>query len=60
MQFICLHTIEMSNSSIWFIDRILSGTPSLGQNEPVSNGIVRILCILQSSSITGASLYQIP
>ena len=39
---------------IWPIDRVLSGTPPPGQS--ATNGNERILCIPQSSSITGASL----
>ena len=45
----------MSNSSIWPIDRTLSGATTLGQSGPESNGNEGVLCIPQSSSITGAS-----
>ena len=42
--------------SIWPIDRTISDTITLGQSGPGSNGNKGVLCILQSSSITGASL----
>ena len=44
----------MSNSSIWAIDRILSGATTPGQNRPGgdANGV---LLIPQSCSITGVS-----
>ena len=42
---ICLHTFSMSNSSIWPIDRTLSGVTTLGQNEPGSNGNEEVLHI---------------
>ena len=45
----------MLSNSIWPIDRTLSGVTTPGQRGPGSNGIERVLCILQSSSITGAS-----
>ena len=45
----------MSNSSIWPIDRTLSGTATPGQNGPGSNGNEEVLHIPQSSSITRAS-----
>ena len=45
----------MSNSSILSIDKILSGATTLGQGGPGSNGNEGVLCIPQSSSITGAS-----
>ena len=45
----------MPNSSIWPIYRTLSGATTLGQNEPGSDGNEGLLCIPQSSSITGAS-----
>ena len=38
----------MSNSSIWLIDRILSGATSPGQSRPGSNGNEGILHIPQS------------
>ena len=44
----------MSNSSIWPIDRTLSGAIILGQRRPGSNSNEGVLCIPQSSSITGA------
>ena len=46
----------MSNSSIWPIDRTLSGATTLGQSGSWSNGNEGVLYIPQSSSITGASL----
>ena len=45
----------MWNISIWPIDRTLTGTTTLGQSEPESNGNEEVLCIPQSSSITGTS-----
>ena len=52
--FVCLQ-FKMSNSSIWPIDRTLSGATTLSQSGPRSDGNEVILCIPQSSSITGAS-----
>ena len=46
----------MQFSSIWPIDRTLLGANALGQSEPRSDGNKGVLCITQSSSITGASL----
>ena len=46
---------SMQFSSIWPIDRILSGATTRGQNEPGSNGNEEVLRIPQSSSITGTS-----
>ena len=52
-------TIQFSTntqfSSIWVIDRTLSGTTTQGQSGPGSNGNKRVLCIPKSSSITDAS-----
>ena len=45
----------MSNSSIWPIDRTLSGVTTLGQSGSGSDGNEGVLCILQSFSITAAS-----
>ena len=45
----------MPNSSIWPIDRTLSGATTPGQSEPRSNHNEGVLCIPQSSSITEAS-----
>ena len=42
-------------SSIWPIERTLSGAITPGQRGPGSNGNDDILCIPQSSSITGTS-----
>ena len=47
--------VSESNSSIWPIDRTLSGVTIPSQSEPGSDGNERILHITQSSSITGAS-----
>ena len=46
----------MSNSSIWPLDRALSGAIPLCQSGPVSIGNEGVLYIPQSSSITGAWL----
>ena len=45
----------MWNSSIWPIDRTLSGTTTQGLSGPGSDGNEGVLCIPQSSSITEAS-----
>ena len=45
----------MPNSSIWPIDKTLSGATTLGQSGPGSNGNEGVLHIPQSSSITEAS-----
>ena len=47
---ICLHCVEMSNSSVWPIDRTLSSATTPGQSVPESNGNEGILCIPQSST----------
>ena len=46
----------MSNSSIWPIDRILSGATTPGQSGSWNDGSEEVLHIRQSSSITGPSL----
>ena len=43
----------MSNSSIWPIDRALSGATTPGQSEPGSDDNEGVLRIPQSSNITG-------
>ena len=48
--------ISTQFSSIWPINRTLSGATTLGQSEPGSYGNEWILRILQSSSITGTYL----
>ena len=45
----------MSNSSIWFIDKTLSGATTLDQSGPGSNVNEGVLHFPQGSSITGAS-----
>ena len=50
-----MYSVQISNSSIWPINRTLSGVTTLGQSEPGSNGNEGVLCIPQSCSITGAS-----
>ena len=45
----------MSNSSIWPIDKTLSGSTTPLESGPVSNGNEGVLSILQNSSITGTS-----
>ena len=42
-------------SSIWPIDRTLSGAITPGKSEPGSDGKEEVLCIPQSSRITGTS-----
>ena len=49
------NTIWMSNSSIWSIDRTLSGAATQSQSGPRSDDNEWVLCIPQSSSIIGAS-----
>ena len=44
-----------NSSSIWPRDRTLSVTTTPSQSEPESNGNEGVLCIPQSSNITGAS-----
>ena len=44
----------MLNSSIWLIDRILSGANTPGQSGPRSDDTEGVLRIPQSSSNTGA------
>ena len=46
----------MFNSSIWPIDMTLSGATTPGQSGSGSNGSEGVFHIIQSSSITGASL----
>ena len=45
----------MSYSSIWPIDKTLSGANTLHQSGPGSNGNEGVLCIPQNSSSTGVS-----
>ena len=47
-------SINTQFSSIWPIDRTLLGATTPGQSEPESYGKEGVLCIPQSSSITGA------
>ena len=59
IQRVLLQTIQFSIStlfsSIWPVDRTLSGATTLGQSGPGSNGNKVVLCIHLSSSFTGAS-----
>ena len=48
-------SISAEFSSIWPIDRTLSGITTTGHSGPGSDGNKGILCVPQSSSITGAS-----
>ena len=48
-------SISTQFSSIWLIDRILSGASTPGQSGPGSDGKEVALCISQSSGITGTS-----
>ena len=50
-----LSTVKWSNSSIWPIDRTLSGATTPGQSGLGTNGNVAVVHIPQSSSITEAS-----
>ena len=47
--------ISTQFSSIWSIDRIRSGATTPGKSGPDNGGNEEVLCILQSSSITGPS-----
>ena len=49
--------ISRKFSSIWPIDRTLSGTTTPGQSGPRSDGDEEVLHILKSSSIIGTSCY---
>ena len=49
----------MSNSSIWPIDRTLSGATTPGQSGPESDGNEGVLRIPQSSSIIGTYAVRI-
>ena len=48
-------SISTQFSSVWSIDRTLSDASTLGWGGPGSDGNEGVLCILQSSSITGTS-----
>ena len=48
-------SITTQFSFIWLVDRTLSGATTPGQSRPGSNGNEGVLCIPQSSSITGTS-----
>ena len=52
---ICLYSVSMSNSFIWLTDRSLSRATTSGQSGPGSDGNKGVVCIQQSSSITGVS-----
>ena len=52
---VILFNISMQFSSIWPIDRTLSGATTPGPSGPESDGNERVIHIPQSSSITGAS-----
>ena len=52
---ICWHPVQMSSTSILPIDRTLSSAITPGLSGAESDGNERVLCIPQSSSITGAS-----
>ena len=47
--------ISIQFSSIWPLDRVLSGATTPGQSRPGNGGIEGLLCITQSSSITRSS-----
>ena len=49
-------SISTQFSSVWPINRTLSGATTPGQSEPGTDGNEGVLHILQSSSITGHSL----
>ena len=60
-QTVLFQTIQFSISthfsSIWSIDRILSGATNAGQSGPGSDSNETVHCIPQNSSITGVSLF---
>ena len=49
------YIVQMTNSSIWPLDRTLSNFTTLGQSGSGSNGNEGVLCFPQSSSIIGVS-----
>ena len=51
-----MQSVEVSNSSIWSIDRTLSSATTQDQREPGSDDNEKVLYISQSTRITGASL----
>ena len=55
MKGICLHTVCLSNNSIWPIDGTLSGATNPGQNEPGSNSNE---CVFSISQIPKAGALQ--
>ena len=59
IQTVLIQTIQFSIStqfsSIWSIERTLSGATTPGKSGPGSDGNERVLCIPQSSSTTGIS-----
>ena len=57
MEVICLHIVEISNSSIWVIDRTLSDATTLGQSGPGSNSNEGVLKISQISKAGVSPLY---
>ena len=46
---ICLHTVWIPNTSIWFLDKTLSGAITADQSGPGSNGNEGVLHIPLSS-----------
>ena len=48
-------SISIQFSSIWPIDKTQLGVTTQGQSEPGNNGNEKVLCISQSSSITGTT-----
>ena len=49
IQFICFKSVELSNSSIWPIDRIISSATTLCQSRPGTNSNEGVLHIPQTS-----------
>ena len=50
-----MDSVEISNCSVWPINKTLSDATTPSQNEPGSNGRETVLRIQQNSRITGAS-----
>ena len=56
-----MHTVKLSNSSIWPIDETLTSTATLGQSGPGSYGNEGVLLIPQNTSTrTSSSDYLVP
>ena len=62
MKTVLFKTIHFNMSKqlfIWPLDSTISGVTTPGQNGPGSNGNKGVLCIPQSSSITGSTAWNV-